>query len=217
MSAITTDHNATREQISLSTEDLAFCESLPTQRQRDLCSGRVLLDDVKPGAYLRLFRKLDAKASKRLPRFASNPSSARIPGITLDLPRMKTQTTRGPGSELKKLLATLGIDHSWCESCSQRRQQMDAWGVQGCREHLEQIVEWLKQAETKAATVAAQLKAKNEKREATPKDIERERHAMQRAATWNALKTCTWVNPLDPHRSLVLKAIEAAEGTGDNG
>lgn len=46
-------------------EDLAFCESLPTQRQRDLCSGRVMPDGVVAGQYLTLYKLQLAKKTRR--------------------------------------------------------------------------------------------------------------------------------------------------------
>ena len=50
----------------------------------------------------------------------------------------------GPGTELKKLLESLGLPP--CEECTGRSVQMDLWGVAGCREHRDVIVGWLKES-----------------------------------------------------------------------
>lgn len=49
----------------------------------------------------------------------------------------------GPGTELKALLAELGIQPDGCD-CEKRARQMDRWGVDGCRERFGQIVVWLR-------------------------------------------------------------------------
>jgi hypothetical protein len=49
---------------------------------------------------------------------------------------------RGPGTELKRLLAWFASPSDSCE-CESRAAQMDAWGPDGCREHLNEIVGWL--------------------------------------------------------------------------
>jgi hypothetical protein len=49
----------------------------------------------------------------------------------------------GPGTELKALLATLGITPSGC-ACESRARRMDAGGVEWCREHRDEIAGWLR-------------------------------------------------------------------------
>ena len=51
----------------------------------------------------------------------------------------------GPGTELKKLLSWWFRPDDSCE-CDARAMQMNAWGVEGCRERLETIVQWLLEA-----------------------------------------------------------------------
>jgi hypothetical protein len=52
----------------------------------------------------------------------------------------------GPGTELKKLLADLGISMSADCGCKAMAKKMNVWGVAGCREHHGKIVAHLKQA-----------------------------------------------------------------------
>jgi hypothetical protein len=60
------------------------------------------------------------------------------------------RTPAGPGTELKKLLAELGIkDFAGC-SCEKHAAQMNAWGVEGCRENFETIRGWLIEAQAAA-------------------------------------------------------------------
>jgi hypothetical protein len=102
-------------------------------------------------------------------------------------PFMDLFKATGPGTELKKLLQSLGIPNAWCEGCKGRAKQMDAWGVEGCRQHLDTIAGWLKEAADKQSA------------------------AVKLQAAWQAVLTGTWVNPLDPYRSLAERAIAAAE------
>lgn len=52
----------------------------------------------------------------------------------------KPQT--GPGTELERLLAWFAEPSDKC-GCKQHAATMNAWGVDGCREHFETIVGWL--------------------------------------------------------------------------
>lgn len=58
--------------------------------------------------------------------------------VTVSAPR----SAGGPGTELKALLADLGLVAGGCQ-CESRARQMDLWGVAGCRENFSQIVSWL--------------------------------------------------------------------------
>lgn len=53
----------------------------------------------------------------------------------------------GPGTELKALLASLGIAEKPSCDCNAKAVQMDKWGVGGCREHLETIVGWMREGQ----------------------------------------------------------------------
>lgn len=67
----------------------------------------------------------------------------------------------GPGTELKALLAKVGITSTPTCSCNQRAQEMDAKGVQWCRDNEELILSWLKEEADKRGlpfvTMAAKL------------------------------------------------------------
>lgn len=52
---------------------------------------------------------------------------------------------RGVGTELHKLLAKFGIHMQKGCGCRGRMVQMNKWGVEGCGENIETIVEWLRE------------------------------------------------------------------------
>lgn len=53
----------------------------------------------------------------------------------------------GPGTELKKILKSLGIEPNAACGCAKKQAQMDEWGVQGCRDHFEEIVGWMREGQ----------------------------------------------------------------------
>lgn len=55
-----------------------------------------------------------------------------------------------PGTELHELLQGLGVEMPAECPCRDRIQQMDAWGVDGCREHRATIIQWLTEAQQEA-------------------------------------------------------------------
>jgi hypothetical protein len=55
----------------------------------------------------------------------------------------------GPGTELKKLLAKVGIKATPTCSCNKRAQVMDEKGAQWCRENIDTIVGWLREESEK--------------------------------------------------------------------
>lgn len=95
----------------------------------------------------------------------------------------------GPGTELTGILHALGLrDESQCQ-CRERAYQMNAWGITGCREHFEEIVDWLRESYERLGW-QEKLKA-----------------AMAAVGSGLALK----IDPRDLARSLVELAIEMAE------
>lgn len=55
----------------------------------------------------------------------------------------------GPGTELKKILLSIGIlSNSKC-SCNKRAEQMNVWGCDKCIQNIEKIVDWLQQEASK--------------------------------------------------------------------
>lgn len=73
----------------------------------------------------------------------------------------KVHKSTGPGAELKEILRELGIkDFAGC-SCEARAQQMNDWGVAGCRENFETIRSWIAEAMAAAgwgATIVAAIR-----------------------------------------------------------
>lgn len=53
----------------------------------------------------------------------------------------------GPGSQLWRLLEELGIEHQSDCQCLSHAEQMNAWGLSGCREHRDEIVAWMRQGQ----------------------------------------------------------------------
>jgi hypothetical protein len=59
-------------------------------------------------------------------------------------------SAHGPGAELKKLLATVGITAAPDCSCNARAAEMDRQGVEWCEANIDTIVGWLReQAESR--------------------------------------------------------------------
>lgn len=95
----------------------------------------------------------------------------------------------GPGTELKTLLKSLGIEQSPTCDCNGKALQMDLWGVDGCRANFDQIVQWMRDGQGrwgwKDKLLAAAMAVK----------------------TGLAFK----LNPMDPFPALVEEAIRRAE------
>lgn len=51
----------------------------------------------------------------------------------------------GPGTELHKILESIGINPSVACDCRAKTRQMDVWGPQGCRENKLTIVQWMRE------------------------------------------------------------------------
>lgn len=58
-------------------------------------------------------------------------------GVTAD--SIPPEPAKGPGSELKAILTTIGIKSSNC-GCNSMAGKMDRWGPDGCEERIEEIV-----------------------------------------------------------------------------
>lgn len=61
------------------------------------------------------------------------------------LPEPPALPTHGPGTELKKLLAKVGITATLDCSCNARAAEMDRQGVEWCEANLDAIVGWLRE------------------------------------------------------------------------
>jgi len=60
-----------------------------------------------------------------------------------------TPLEQGPGTELKKLLAKIGIKASPTCSCNKRAKTMDENGIEWCEQNVETICDWLAEESAK--------------------------------------------------------------------
>lgn len=95
----------------------------------------------------------------------------------------------GPGRELEAIFEQLEIPYKESCGCAAYARQMDLWGVAGCREHFDEIVERLRMNAEKY-TLWEQFKAAG--------------RALQTGLAFH-------LNPLDPFPGLVKEAIRRAE------
>lgn len=87
--------------------------------------------------------EMRAEAIKRQREAIANQANATPP------PTASPPPTSGPGTELKKMLAKIGIKASSTCSCTTRARIMDEKGVQWCRDNVDTIVSWLREEATK--------------------------------------------------------------------
>ena len=109
------------------------------------------------------------------------------PHVRRNCPKKKPSAV-GPGAELQKLTAELGIrPKSGCD-CSAIARQMDAWGIEGCQDRREEIL----------ARMAKNYQEYDwqDKLKATVK-------AVTSGLAWR-------INPLDPLGSILDEAIRRA-------
>ena len=66
-----------------------------------------------------------------------------------DAPARKEPPAGGPGTELKAMLAMLGISASPNCSCNARARLMDERGIEWCEANIDEIVGWLREEATK--------------------------------------------------------------------
>jgi hypothetical protein len=83
-----------------------------------------------------------AAAMAKLPRIA--PPSRESDSAA---PNGESPRPQGPGSVLAGLFKSLGFKQDGGCGCAEMQIKMNAWGVEGCREHQDEILDFL---ETKA-------------------------------------------------------------------
>jgi hypothetical protein len=83
-----------------------------------------------------------AEAMAKLPRIAP-PSRQGVSAA----PKGESPRPQGPGSVLAGLFKLLGFKQEGGCGCAEMQAKMNAWGVEGCREHQDEILGFL---ETKA-------------------------------------------------------------------
>lgn len=89
-------------------------------------------------------------------------SLGRIDRVGVQRPFVPAKPPGGPGTELKSLLAELGVGDANNCGCGSKAMQMDVWGVAGCRERRSEIVGWLAEQRRSrgwGATLAAATRA----------------------------------------------------------
>jgi hypothetical protein len=91
-------------------------------------------------------------------------SADSVPDEPRAAPPLPWQSPSGPGAELTKLLATVGIHYTAGCKCRDRSKKMDAMGVQWCRDNIDTIVDWMGEEAKKRhlpfMRIAAKLMAK---------------------------------------------------------
>lgn len=101
-------------------------------------------------------------------------------------------SSKGPGAELKKLLASIGIEPNKGCDCNAKAGIMDVWGVEGCELRFDSIVHWMTEGHEKWGW--------KDKLSAGFKSI---------------ITGMVWtMNPIAPMQSLIRKAIENAKKEG---
>ncbi len=95
----------------------------------------------------------------------------------------------GPGTELSAILDTLGITERVGCDCKTKMAQMNTWGVEGCREHVAEIVGWMQAGQTRWGWSERLM-------------------AAGKAVTTGLAFNVNW---LDPFPSLIEHAIQIAE------
>jgi hypothetical protein len=81
--------------------------------------------------------------------------------------------THGPGTELHNLIAELGITPTASCGCEAMRQQMNRWGVEGCRENRAEIMAHLQKAYDEASLIEKATALANAAAKRLPKSLER--------------------------------------------
>ncbi len=99
------------------------------------------------------------------------------------------EAKKGPGTELKAILADLGVEPSPSCDCNAKARKMDDWGVAGCKQNRDQIVEWMREGQTRWGW----------------------KEKLTAAANAVKIGLAFKLNPLDPFPSLVDEAISRAE------
>lgn len=115
----------------------------------------------------------------------------------------------GPGTEMKAILSSIGVNPSPACDCNARARQMDAWGVKGCKEHRDEIIKFIEDGQQRwgwksridySASVGEELEP--------PKSIKEKFSVLWKTVTSGLVFK---LNPFHPIESLVDEAIRRAE------
>lgn len=153
----------------------------------------IVVDETHPDypKQTELTRRLQEKAQKMIQFFRDNRKFFdqplnHIAAQSDGLPVMRMSATpftgdEGPGTELKKLLAKIGIHSSPTCPCNERARIMDAMEIKDpgwCEKNIETVVDWLQEEATKRNLPFSKLAAKMLIRRAI-------KNAKKKAATGN--------------------------------
>lgn len=133
-----------------------------------ICSGQgspsAPCSPQKSQLYRSKWRKIAEERSKRVGLISASHTNLPLsnhssPTKVAQPQRRQSQPkpTHGPGTELKELLASIGLTPQGCQ-CESRVKLMNQWGVEGCKTNREKIVSWLREEEKKRGW-AEKLKA----------------------------------------------------------
>jgi hypothetical protein len=108
--------------------------------------GDYIVVDTEHMAYPaanRSAKEIEAQAQKVKEHYAAAAKRR------MQAPPMPLIAGQGPGTELKKMLAKIGITATPTCSCNARAQTMDTNGIQWCKDNTDTIVSWLREEATK--------------------------------------------------------------------
>lgn len=123
----------------------AECEKFPG-RLRDLCEGRGR--DGRPNPTRKAANAW--RMSEGLPKLDRQPAinvaviSGQTPSPAAPRQHAPPAPTFGPGTELKKIFESLGIQSDGCGGCYLTLQAMDKGGAQECRERRDEFIAEIK-------------------------------------------------------------------------
>ena len=114
----------------------------------DLAAGQRRVADGRSGLPLEKVNLYRAK-------YGMDDLSELPPGVAVRLPNKKSHVisppqtkklaTSGPGTELIRIYKDKGVPS--CQACYDLAAKMDAWGIEGCKDRVEEIVDDCKGAE----------------------------------------------------------------------
>jgi hypothetical protein len=102
--------------------------------------------------------KLEEAAASRRPGYLEDVwrVATKVSDTHLEMPEHHFQRIRakyapnpGPGTELKAMLATMGIHASPTCKCNKMARQMDEWGPEEAMKHIEEIVDVMEETAQK--------------------------------------------------------------------
>lgn len=102
------------------------------------CGHDEYAEGCKPCLLYRYSELYRAAAERPVPKVNRVAARARMTASGKPLP------ADGPGTELTLLLKSYGVEATTSCPCKAYARRMNAWGVVGCREHRQEIVDWLK-------------------------------------------------------------------------